>query len=952
VTALAQTPDGAVWVGTGSPGTGVSRLHQGRWRTFISPSSDIPPEDVTTLAAAPDGGLWIGTEDGGLARFQQRLEVFNPENSPLPDDDVRSLAVGRDGVVWVGTLGRGLARFDGDKWEVLSKKEGCLPDDGIMSILPTADGAIWIGTGGGGVVRLYGPDCQVFNVANSGLPGMNVHHLGLASDGSLWAHTIDGGFARFRDGQWQEVAGRERGVVPDEAQGAFVLTAPNGATWGYDGRALVRTRDGREERFTLGDGGLPGGRLEDSTIAPDGSLWIAVEDGTLARFDGSHWQVYTAENAGLPRARPLALAVASDGGVWVGTTGRGLVRFKPPDARPEIVELMGGRDELAPGAHTFTAVTFDPGYRTRPEEFRYVWVTARRGRLASLTGSDRVEIHTRSPVQAFTFDAGERYMLEVTAIDRYGYRSQPSRHDFVVRLPQAGSTSRWPGVVLGLLPLLYLVALVPLVKLYPRSSLARTAVNSGAVTKFPLLHKTILNSRWARGHVFRSFVTERSARHRQELPRHYVAQSVQRADGAASFEVNVLDGGTTLGELLPRLMGREKRAIVLGRSGTGKSVLLRSIAVIAGNEFLAGRDRRLPVLLNLRRSPSTGDRIEELVRDVMRGGGVELPDDVMRFLIEKGGLLLLLDSANEVSGDSLRDALDEFLTRDANNWVIVASQQDLLRRPDVALSYLRSFTPQLARAALAKLRREEDVWDRLPQAAQRLALNPKDLEVLARVLEAVAPEDVPIRRAALYRALLEEDAVVRKWVKTDDPKIRAIYGIAFRMVDEVRRALSEEELGQWTREQLDALGVGKERQADETAAVLGAIRRSRMFAVETEKLPPAGERELLVFQHELMGTFLAARDLRQRLAPEALNELVEFSSHARLLEVFFFMIDEPASPPLLAALSKRLIEAGGELRLRIVAYALDTAPAALGEDIRTLYQQAKIDADLRDTPAR
>jgi hypothetical protein len=59
-------------------------------------------------------------------------------------------------------------------------------------------------------------------------------------------------------------------------------------------------------------------------IAPDGSLWLALEQG-LCHFDGGACEIYS-EADGLTGSDVYALAVAPDGTVWVGS-GQGVSRF-------------------------------------------------------------------------------------------------------------------------------------------------------------------------------------------------------------------------------------------------------------------------------------------------------------------------------------------------------------------------------------------------------------------------------------------------------------------------------------------------------------------------------------------------------------------------------------------------------------------------------------------------
>ncbi len=59
-------------------------------------------------------------------------------------------------------------------------------------------------------------------------------------------------------------------------------------------------------------------------ITPDGSLWLALEQG-VCHFDGASCEIYS-ETDGLLGNGVHAIAVAPDGIVWVGT-GRGVSRF-------------------------------------------------------------------------------------------------------------------------------------------------------------------------------------------------------------------------------------------------------------------------------------------------------------------------------------------------------------------------------------------------------------------------------------------------------------------------------------------------------------------------------------------------------------------------------------------------------------------------------------------------
>jgi hypothetical protein len=74
--------------------------------------------------------------------------------------------------------------------------------------------------------------------------------------------------------------------------------------------------------------------------------------------------------------------------------------------------------------------------------------------------------------------------------------------------------------------ILYFLFIFPLILLYPRFSWARTATSSGFFTKFPLLHKTVLNTSWARNRLFRRYAEGAIGALALALPKPYIPQSL------------------------------------------------------------------------------------------------------------------------------------------------------------------------------------------------------------------------------------------------------------------------------------------------------------------------------------------------------------------------------------------------------------------------------------------
>ena len=184
--------------------------------------------------------------------------------------------------------------------------------------------------------------------------------------------------------------------------------------------------------------------------------------------------------------------------------------------------------------------------------------------------------------------------------------------------------------------ILYFALIFPLIPLCPRFSWARTAVNSGVFTKFPFAHKAILNTSWARGYLFRKFAATATT---AALPWPYIPQSIFAAADNQARSLNI-DGSR---ESLMQLFADERRALLIARSGTGKTVFLRHMQREVAIRFQRGEKVPAPLLIDLRTNVLSGRKVQDLVRDALRGAGVELDDGDLDFLINKGNFLILVD---------------------------------------------------------------------------------------------------------------------------------------------------------------------------------------------------------------------------------------------------------------------------------------------------------------------
>jgi hypothetical protein len=429
-------------------------------------------------------------------------------------------------------------------------------------------------------------------------------------------------------------------------------------------------------------------------------------------------------------------------------------------------------------------------------------------------------------------------------------------------------------------------------------------------------------------------------------PDPYIPQSLF-ADNDEATQGPALDGGD--GNLAGLLAGH-RRALVIARSGTGKSVFLRHLVREVGTRFLNGgrvKGERvpLPVLIDLRTYVLTGRTVLDLFLDALHGGGVELSDSDLHFLIGKGGFLILVDSLNELPNPADAQLFHMFFNRDAHNRALIASQSALIRRDDLRIFNLAEVTPEQAAKYLQDAT-GSNVYPDLPPEAQILARNPQDLVLLTNIVRTLGAAHVPTHRAELYSAILSDDGSLRAWVTNSDLRLAAIYALAFRMVTE-RRLLQEDQLREW-------IAAEPNVSPDSVATIVRVVQASQLFRTEVKRDVLGIEQPLIGFGHELIGKFLAARHLRRSIAQGSGNlgvDYVALSDDESWLDAFYFVIDEIDSTRLLNSFLLELLAAGGNVRTRIVAYAIGTKTATLIETkVRSEYAKSRLAEDLALTP--
>jgi signal transduction histidine kinase/ligand-binding sensor domain-containing protein/DNA-binding response OmpR family regulator len=137
---------GTIWLGTAG-GRGVMRQRDGALTSVVLPSGR-PIPFATSFAETPEGALYIGTWSSGLFKLEgERLTSITQKNG-LPCDEVRAIHVDKEGRVWLGLKGPGLAVLQDGRWLHSNALAEAVVEH-VSAIGEDARGRLWLGTPAG-----------------------------------------------------------------------------------------------------------------------------------------------------------------------------------------------------------------------------------------------------------------------------------------------------------------------------------------------------------------------------------------------------------------------------------------------------------------------------------------------------------------------------------------------------------------------------------------------------------------------------------------------------------------------------------------------------------------------------------------------------------------------------------------------------------------------------------
>lgn len=364
VRALAQDPDGVLWVGTTA---GLARF-DGRLFELLS------PEPVEHLLFDTQGIFWIGTREDGVIHLRDGHFRRYGRADGLPSLNIAAMTLDRDGHLLVATAAGGVVIFRGGYFEPLPATAEGWPQAALVALLDRDDGLY------------FATESGLFRREASGavrsleLPPSPIRTFVAGPPGTLWVAT-GGGLLHYSAAGWRDPFGGQGpreilALLPDE-EGVLWLGSRRGLWRSIPERGelapflpphpvaevaiprLLRDRAGQLFVGTIDRGlhelrassfrtwGLPEGLTSEilTSVTEDaaGRLWVSARNAgidlltpTGPETDGLRAYTVRGNAVPLPDRDIWSVAADAEGNLWAGSSGEGLLRRRP-DGRVEVL---------------------------------------------------------------------------------------------------------------------------------------------------------------------------------------------------------------------------------------------------------------------------------------------------------------------------------------------------------------------------------------------------------------------------------------------------------------------------------------------------------------------------------------------------------------------------------------------------------------------------------------
>jgi len=316
----------------------------------------LPDNTVTAITQSPDGYLWVGSASG-LARFDGlKFEIVDSANLPgLGDNWITCLLAQGADRIWIHTLNAGAGFLEAGVFHPLGPRQG--PPFTFVTAATDARGRLAVATGRALTDIMTYENGGMAPYSGQPLPdSFSAPGVALDKQGVLWAATHNEGVFYFERDRWNpvnppNVGLRDRTAINPSPDGGILISHgqqlykwregawvahQNGQTsiqmgnhthffedihqnlWLVsDTVGLLQIRPDGNEFAIDAKAGLPGNWLRSTFQDREGNIWVGIDSGGLVRLKKADFESYSVEH-GLPSAVATTLAEDPSGKVFVG----------------------------------------------------------------------------------------------------------------------------------------------------------------------------------------------------------------------------------------------------------------------------------------------------------------------------------------------------------------------------------------------------------------------------------------------------------------------------------------------------------------------------------------------------------------------------------------------------------------------------------------------------------
>ncbi len=303
---------------------------------------NFPYQGVTALAQSGDGYLWIGTPDGLLCFDGFDFQLFSMDNVPaFRNNFVSTFISDRQNRLWLIIDGRQLVMFDREKWydfknpAVFIKNKKIYPTPDMNVLFQDRIGTLWIGTEGGGLLKFHNNQIKNYN-ADDGLTNERITCIAEDSEGHIWFGTRGGGLGFIRHDTVYNLS-RQNGLSSDYIM--HICFSHDGSLWiGSNESGIGHYQNGRFRNY-----GHPKHLSANSAVFlledAHHNVWVGTVGGGLNRLSGGKFSLFDSRK-GFPGDVISCLLEDRDRNLWIGTSGAGLVQLR--DGRVKSLTIKEG----------------------------------------------------------------------------------------------------------------------------------------------------------------------------------------------------------------------------------------------------------------------------------------------------------------------------------------------------------------------------------------------------------------------------------------------------------------------------------------------------------------------------------------------------------------------------------------------------------------------------------